>query len=166
MTGDGLRGADDPAVPGWDVLVGEIADRYRLHVESASRGGVPRTAPAALLTWAAARPSKRLQDRRPGLQCAAAVRSGPRHRGRTTIREVRTVQDIRSDSGAEDPRWVKSSLSFANGDCVQVACLADGRVGIRDSKDPAGPVLRFTRSEWAAFLGGVQSGEFIAVLSG
>jgi hypothetical protein len=76
------------------------------------------------------------------------------------------VQDIRSDDSAEDPRWVKSSLSFANGDCVQVARLADGRVGIRDSKDPAGPVLRFTPSEWAAFLGGVQNGEFIAVLSG
>jgi hypothetical protein len=42
MSGDGLPAAEDPAVPGWDVLVGEIADRYRLHVESASRGGKPR----------------------------------------------------------------------------------------------------------------------------
>jgi hypothetical protein len=57
-------------------------------------------------------------------------------------------------------RWVKSSLSFANGNCVEVAGMPDGNVGIRDSKDPAGPVLLFTPGEWHAFLGGVQNGEF------
>jgi hypothetical protein len=31
---------------------------------------------------------------------------------------------------------------------------------VRDSKDPLGPVLRFTRSEWDAFIGGVQDGDF------
>jgi Domain of unknown function (DUF397) len=36
----------------------------------------------------------------------------------------------------------------------------------RDSKDPGGPVLRFTPSEWAAFLCGVQNGEFTFVLAG
>jgi hypothetical protein len=50
--------------------------------------------------------------------------------------------------------WVKSSFSFANGNCVEVAELPGGSVGIRDSRDPDGPVLRFTRAEWAAFLGG------------
>jgi Domain of unknown function (DUF397) len=59
-------------------------------------------------------------------------------------------------------RWVKSSLSFANGDCVQVAWMPDGRVAVRDSKHPAGPVLCFSGSEWAAFLGGVRKGEFTA----
>jgi hypothetical protein len=63
-------------------------------------------------------------------------------------------------------QWVKSSLSFANGDCVEVARLPDGRVAVRDSKDPAGPVLRFTPAEWAAFLGGVQNGEFTLMLAG
>jgi hypothetical protein len=48
--------------------------------------------------------------------------------------------------------WVKSSFSFANGNCVEVAELSGGSVGIRDSRDPGGPVLRFTRAEWAAFL--------------
>jgi hypothetical protein len=62
-------------------------------------------------------------------------------------------------------RWVKSSLSFANGDCVQVARLPDGRVGVRDSKDPAGPVLSFTQSEWDAFIGGVRNGDFAGVLA-
>ena len=31
---------------------------------------------------------------------------------------------------------------------------------MRDSKDPAGPVLTFTRAEWRAFLGGMRGGEF------
>jgi hypothetical protein len=55
--------------------------------------------------------------------------------------------------------WVKSSFSFANGNCVEVAELPGGSVGIRDSRDPGGPVLRFTRAEWAAFLGGARRGE-------
>ena len=56
--------------------------------------------------------------------------------------------------------WIKSSLSFSNGNCVEVASLPDGGVGVRDSKDPSGPVLRFTPGEWHAFLGGARSGEF------
>ncbi len=31
---------------------------------------------------------------------------------------------------------------------------------MRDSKDPAGPVLAFPRAEWRAFLGDVRAGEF------
>ena len=46
--------------------------------------------------------------------------------------------------------WVKSSFSFANGNCVEVAELPGDSVGIRDSRDPGGPVLSFTRAEWAA----------------
>ncbi len=59
----------------------------------------------------------------------------------------------------QDTHWVKSSLSFSNGNCVEVASLTGG-IGVRDSKDPAGPILRFTPSEWDAFLGGVRNGEF------
>ena len=57
-------------------------------------------------------------------------------------------------------RWIKSSLSFANGNCVEVAGLPGGHIGVRDSKDTRGPVLRFTSGEWDAFLGGVRNGEF------
>jgi len=56
--------------------------------------------------------------------------------------------------------WIKSSLSFANGDCVEVASLPEGEIGVRNSRDSAGPVLRFTPAEWHAFLGGVRNGEF------
>jgi Domain of unknown function (DUF397) len=56
--------------------------------------------------------------------------------------------------------WVKSSLSLANGNCVEVAALPDGRIGVRHSKDVTGPILRFTSDEWHAFLGGARNGEF------
>jgi hypothetical protein len=59
-----------------------------------------------------------------------------------------------------DSYWVKSSLSLSNGDCVEVAGLPDNEVGVRDSKNSEGPVLRFTPREWHAFLGGVRNGEF------
>lgn len=36
----------------------------------------------------------------------------------------------------------------------------DGEIMIRDSKDPAGPVLRFTRAEWDAFAAGITVGDF------
>jgi hypothetical protein len=55
---------------------------------------------------------------------------------------------------------MKSSLSFANGNCVEVASLPDGRIGVRNSRDLQGPILRFTSDEWDAFLGGVRNGEF------
>jgi len=56
--------------------------------------------------------------------------------------------------------WVKSSLSFSNGNCVEVTELPGGSVGVRNSRDPGGLVLRFTREEWDAFLGGARLGEF------
>lgn len=58
------------------------------------------------------------------------------------------------------PTWVKSSLSFANGNCVEVSDLPGGTVGVRNSRDREGPVLRFTPDEWRAFIGGVRRGEF------
>ena len=56
--------------------------------------------------------------------------------------------------------WVKSSLSFSNGNCVEVASLPDDEIGVRNSRDAEGAVLRFTPDEWHAFLGGVRNGEF------
>jgi hypothetical protein len=56
--------------------------------------------------------------------------------------------------------WAKSSLSFSNGNCVEVTELPGGAVGVRNSRDPGGAVLRFSRDEWDAFLGGARLGEF------
>lgn len=50
--------------------------------------------------------------------------------------------------------------SFSDGmQCVEVAAI-DGGIAVRDSKDPAGPVLHFTKGELLAFLQGAKAGEF------
>ncbi|MGI8335281.1 DUF397 domain-containing protein [Actinomadura scrupuli] len=56
-----------------------------------------------------------------------------------------------------DATWRKSIRSSGQHDqCVEVARIR-GTVGIRDSKEPAGPVLVFARPEVAAFLAAVKS---------
>lgn len=55
--------------------------------------------------------------------------------------------------------WRKSTYSGSEGgDCVEVAPV-DGHVAVRDSKDPDGPALVFSAAAFAAFVGGVVTGE-------
>ncbi|MTE12607.1 DUF397 domain-containing protein [Nocardia aurantiaca] len=56
--------------------------------------------------------------------------------------------------------WFKSSHSSGGQECVEVAWLDAGAVGVRDSKNPTGPALIVTAGEWAAFTAGVKGGEF------
>jgi Domain of unknown function (DUF397) len=56
--------------------------------------------------------------------------------------------------------WVKSSYSGPQGNCVEIARLADGAVAVRNSRHPDGPALVFTTTEWDAFLSGAADGEF------
>ncbi|MEU9779199.1 MULTISPECIES: DUF397 domain-containing protein [unclassified Streptomyces] len=60
--------------------------------------------------------------------------------------------------------WIKSSHSNATGNCVELATLPDGRIAVRNSRDPEGPALVYTREEVAAFVAGARDGEFDSVV--
>ena len=60
-------------------------------------------------------------------------------------------------SGVE---WVKSGRSNQSGNCVETAKLPDGGVAVRNSRDPHGPALIYTREEMIAFIGGAKDGDF------
>ncbi|MGV9336767.1 DUF397 domain-containing protein [Nocardia sp. NPDC003726] len=57
-------------------------------------------------------------------------------------------------------RWFTSTRTSGGKDCVEVAHLAGGMVGVRDSKNPTGPALVFAPGDWDAFTAGVAGGEF------
>lgn len=59
-------------------------------------------------------------------------------------------------------QWVKSARSNQSGNCVEVAALADGSVAVRNSRDPEGPALVYTRAEMTAFVEGAKDGDFDA----
>jgi hypothetical protein len=69
---------------------------------------------------------------------------------------------IVSENIFPDTAFRKSSMSGqfdGNSDCVEVAIVTDA-VGVRDSKNRKQSLLRFSRSEWIAFIKGVKAGEF------
>jgi Domain of unknown function (DUF397). len=53
----------------------------------------------------------------------------------------------------------KSARSEGGNGCVEAATLDQHRL-VRDSKNQSGPVLAFTRPEWAAFISDVKSNTF------
>jgi hypothetical protein len=56
--------------------------------------------------------------------------------------------------------WQKSRATVRVGtDCLEVTSIQE-HVWVRDSKNPLGPVLGFSRESWSAFLAGVRRDEF------
>jgi hypothetical protein len=62
-------------------------------------------------------------------------------------------------SSLDNRAWRKSLHSAANGACVEVAST-DGEIAIRDSKNPNGPVLRYSTETWHSFLKATKRGFF------
>jgi hypothetical protein len=56
------------------------------------------------------------------------------------------------------PLWIKSGFCDST-TCVEVAAV-DGEIMIRDSANPAGPVLQVSRQDWDVFAAGVARGDF------
>ena len=56
-------------------------------------------------------------------------------------------------------RWFKSSFSANTDNCVEFRRV-EGGVEVRNSKRPDEATIRYTDSEWKAFILGVKNGEF------
>lgn len=55
--------------------------------------------------------------------------------------------------------WRKARRSMGNGNCVEISPVTGGVV-VRDSKNPVGPVLRYSATSWLAFTRETQLGHF------
>ena len=57
-------------------------------------------------------------------------------------------------------QWIKASASGSGANCVEMRQHGQN-IEVRDTKDGGnGPILRFTPTEWAAWLDGAKKGEF------
>jgi len=73
------------------------------------------------------------------------------------------VNSIHAASAADLPvnAWQKSGRSSPSGNCVELAQLPDGAgIAVRNSRDPLGPALIYTRDEIEAFIRGAADGDF------
>ena len=53
--------------------------------------------------------------------------------------------------------WRKSSYSNTGANCVEVARTRNGKVAVRDSRNPGDGALSFSRDEWQTFVAKVQT---------
>lgn len=76
---------------------------------------------------------------------------------RITHRPIENPQHVvqhplKGDFDASRAQWRGSGR-------IEIA-FVDDLIGMRDSRDPDGPVLVFTEDEWEAFVAGAKDGEF------
>jgi len=61
---------------------------------------------------------------------------------------------------SQDLNWKKSTYSDGGRQCIEVATNVSDLAPVRDSKDPNGPVLLFSRAALADFAHAAANGEF------
>jgi hypothetical protein len=66
---------------------------------------------------------------------------------------------MKADS--ETSGWRKAQRSMANGNCVEVRPV-NGRIAVRDSKNPGGYVLAYSALSWRAFTLAARQGHYDA----
>ncbi|MEN2419893.1 DUF397 domain-containing protein [Streptomyces rimosus] len=64
------------------------------------------------------------------------------------------------DASALSVSWRKSSYSDTGAQCVECAIVDTRTVAVRDSKDPNGAALLFSRGPLSAFVAAVATGRF------
>ena len=94
----------------------------------------------------------------------------PRHKREQTLARFRKASMGRTYNGMPAGElavpWQKSRRSNPSGNCVELGLLPGGAaVAVRNSRDPQGPALIYTRDEIAAFLAGVRDGDFDHLVS-
>ena len=62
-------------------------------------------------------------------------------------------------------QWRHAGGADSGGAGVEMAKLPDGQIAVRNSADPGGPALIYTRAEIEALIGGAQDGDFDALLA-
>ncbi|MYQ73977.1 DUF397 domain-containing protein [Streptomyces sp. SID4934] len=76
------------------------------------------------------------------------------------------MRDFQNGAGAgtlDGTCWVKATASDGRDECVELA-QAGENVAMRNSRDPEGPALVFTKAEMVAFFDGVSKGEFSVMI--
>jgi hypothetical protein len=69
------------------------------------------------------------------------------------------ITDVKSGLPENSPRdWRRSTLSMANGDCIEVGNPTGGLIWVRDSKNHDGPVLGFGLPQWSSFMNSIRDG--------
>lgn len=62
-------------------------------------------------------------------------------------------------SSSRFTNWQKSRRSAPDANCVEIAFATDYTVGVRDSKNPTGPMLEFDPHAWRAFTSSLRGGQ-------
>jgi hypothetical protein len=77
--------------------------------------------------------------------------------------DLKDVQWRRAGGSQTGPAGASEDAAEAVG--VEMAKLPDGQIAVRNSADPDGPALIYTRAEIEALIGGAQDGDFDALLA-